>query len=76
MSEIQPVPQIVTVTGPLSPDDAGITDAHNHLWVGPVPGAIQIIPKMKQLGFSPETIRNLAGGNIARRLARPSEQNG
>jgi phosphotriesterase-related protein len=36
----------------------------------------RIIPKMKQLGFSPETIRNLTGGNIALRLARPSEHNG
>lgn len=31
--------QVVTVTGPASPDDVGITDAHNHVWIAPVEGA-------------------------------------
>ena len=44
MSEINPVEQIVTVTGPIAPDEAGITDAHNHLWISPVPGAAPDAP--------------------------------
>jgi predicted metal-dependent phosphotriesterase family hydrolase len=35
----------------------------------------QIIPKMQELGFSPENIRDLTGSNIARRLARPLKDN-
>lgn len=31
--------QVITVQGPLSFEKLGITDAHNHLWIDPVPGA-------------------------------------
>lgn len=27
--------KIVTVLGPLAPEDMGVTDAHNHLWISP-----------------------------------------
>lgn len=30
---------LMTVTGPIDPAQAGITDAHNHVWIAPVPGA-------------------------------------
>lgn len=36
-----PEPTIQTVTGRLSPALAGITDAHNHLWIERVPGVQQ-----------------------------------
>jgi predicted metal-dependent phosphotriesterase family hydrolase len=31
--------QLVTVTGALDPAEAGVVDAHNHVWIAPVPGA-------------------------------------
>ncbi|NJN97587.1 MAG: hypothetical protein HC875_27670 [Anaerolineales bacterium] len=30
--------KIVTVTGPIGVEEAGITDAHTHVWIAPVPG--------------------------------------
>ena len=30
---------LMTVRGPVAPQDAGITDGHNHLWLSPVEGA-------------------------------------
>ena len=30
--------QLITVTGPVAPHQAAITDAHNHLWIEPVSG--------------------------------------
>ncbi len=36
--------QFITVTGPLTPDRAGITDAHNHLWIAAMPGAYKHAP--------------------------------
>jgi predicted metal-dependent phosphotriesterase family hydrolase len=32
-------PRVMTVTGPLAPEQMGITDAHSHLWIAPVAGA-------------------------------------
>jgi 5-phospho-D-xylono-1,4-lactonase len=29
---------IITVLGPITHDQCGITDAHNHLWIDSVPG--------------------------------------
>ena len=34
----------MTVTGPIDPGEAGITDAHNHLWIAPVEGVTGIVP--------------------------------
>ncbi len=33
-----------TVTGPVAPEEIGITDAHNHVWIEPVAGAAQGAP--------------------------------
>jgi 5-phospho-D-xylono-1,4-lactonase len=30
--------KVITVLGPVSPESMGITDAHNHVWIEPVPG--------------------------------------
>jgi predicted metal-dependent phosphotriesterase family hydrolase len=35
---------LITVTGPLDPAEAGIVDAHNHLWIAPVAGAAPDAP--------------------------------
>ncbi|MCA9867630.1 MAG: hypothetical protein KIS95_09205 [Anaerolineae bacterium] len=32
-------PQIMTVLGPVSPQDMGVVDAHSHLYIAPIPGA-------------------------------------
>ena len=40
-----PAPRpVITVQGPLPYDTLGITDAHNHLWISPVPGAAPDAP--------------------------------
>jgi phosphotriesterase-related protein len=38
----------MTVMGPLSYQDLGITDAHNHVWIDPVPGADPTAPILNQ----------------------------
>lgn len=35
---------LMTMMGPIEPKDAGITDAHNHLWITPVPGSASDSP--------------------------------
>lgn len=40
--------QLLTVTGPLETSRASITDAHNHLWIEPVPGAQADAPILNQ----------------------------
>ena len=37
---------IVTVTGPVASDKAGVTDAHNHLWVAAVDGIGPGVPQL------------------------------
>lgn len=37
---------IVTVTGPIRVEDAGITDAHTHAWIAPVPGVAPGLPQL------------------------------
>jgi len=39
--------KIKTVTGWVTPQQAGITDAHNHAWIEPVPGAMPGAPTLK-----------------------------
>jgi len=36
--------KLITVTGPIDPAQAGITDAHNHVWIAPVADAASIGP--------------------------------
>ena len=35
---------IMTVTGPMTPSELGVTDAHNHLWVSPALGVVPDAP--------------------------------
>ena len=37
---------VVTVTGPISVEEAGITDAHTHAWIAPVPGVPPGLPQL------------------------------
>lgn len=39
---------VITVQGSLPHEHLGITDAHNHLWIGPVPGADPGAPVLNQ----------------------------
>ena len=38
---------LMTVLGPIEPDDAGITDAHNHLFIAPVPDSASDSPVLE-----------------------------
>jgi phosphotriesterase-related protein len=40
---------INTVQGPISYDDLGITDCHNHIWIDPVPGVEPNSPALNQI---------------------------
>lgn len=46
-SQAQPV---TTVLGPIPYQALGITDAHNHVWIDPVPGADPAAPVLNQFG--------------------------
>jgi predicted metal-dependent phosphotriesterase family hydrolase len=49
LSDQRSVPYpVMTVQGPLSYEQLGITDAHNHMWIGPVPGADPGSPVLNQ----------------------------
>lgn len=37
---------VMTVLGPVAAEDIGYTDAHNHLWIGPVAGAPADAPQL------------------------------
>ncbi len=39
---------VMTVLGPMSYTDLGLTDAHNHVWIDPVPGADPSAPVLNQ----------------------------
>ena len=39
-----PESMIMTVTGPISPDELGVTDAHTHTWIEPVSGTAPGLP--------------------------------
>ena len=43
-----PVRSVVTVQGPVPYGSLGITDAHNHMWISPVPGADPSSPVLNQ----------------------------
>lgn len=40
--------QIVTVLGPVVPEEIGFTDAHNHVWIERVPGADPQAPRLDE----------------------------
>ena len=39
---------VMTVQGPAAHDSLGITDAHNHVWIGPIPGSDPSSPVLDQ----------------------------
>jgi phosphotriesterase-related protein len=60
-------PKLITVTGTLDVVDAGITDAHNHIWIAPVFGAQKGAPVLDdQTAIEEELIdfRQAGGGTI------------
>jgi predicted metal-dependent phosphotriesterase family hydrolase len=42
---------VITVQGPLPYEHLGITDAHNHMWIEPVPGADRSAPILNQFNL-------------------------
>ena len=44
---------VITVQGPLQYERLGITDAHNHMWIEPVPGADPSAPVSKPVQSHP-----------------------
>ena len=58
---------VTTVQGPLSHEQLGITDAHNHMWIEPVPGADPGNPVLNQFsGILQDLIeyREKGGGTL------------
>ena len=55
---------VMTVLGPLSHERLGVTDAHNHVWISPVPGADPSSPVLDQFdSIQQELVEyRLAGG--------------
>jgi predicted metal-dependent phosphotriesterase family hydrolase len=49
--------RIVTVTGPVAPEEMGLTDAHNHAWIARVPGAAADAPVLDDF---PTALQELA----------------
>jgi predicted metal-dependent phosphotriesterase family hydrolase len=59
--------KLITVTGSIDPAEAGITDAHNHVWIAPVAGATDDAPVLNdQSAITQELIayRNGGGGTV------------
>ena len=50
-SHLSALHPVVTVQGPMPFENLGITDAHNHLWIEPVPGADPSVPVLNK--FNP-----------------------
>ena len=58
---------MMTVSGCVSPEEAGITDAHNHLWIAPVSGATPGAPMLvDQAAIQAElsAYRRAGGGTV------------
>lgn len=58
-------PMVMTVTGPVEPDSLGLTDAHTHTWIEPVPGTQPGLPILNdQINITAELIefRESGGG--------------
>ncbi len=61
------LPAVQTVRGPVAPEQLGITDAHNHLWIDPVPGAAPDSPVLNNrepILAELEDYRQAGGGAI------------
>jgi predicted metal-dependent phosphotriesterase family hydrolase len=43
-----PLRQVMTVQGPVPHEQLGITDAHNHVWIAPLPGVSEAVPALDQ----------------------------
>ena len=39
---------VMTVQGPIPHQQLGITDAHNHVWIAPLPGVSEAVPVLDQ----------------------------
>jgi 5-phospho-D-xylono-1,4-lactonase len=67
-SSLSQVPRpVMTVQGPVPYDQLGITDAHNHVWIGPVAGATDGIPVLNQFGLIAKELhdyRQLGGSSL------------
>lgn len=50
MGAPDPVRRVMTVLGPLEPEQLGVTDAHNHVWIDAVPGGADNAPVLDQEG--------------------------
>jgi phosphotriesterase-related protein len=62
-----PQPLVMTVTGPVAPATLGLTDAHTHTWIEPVPGAAPDLPRLNdQFAIAAELIefRESGGGAL------------
>ena len=60
-------PQVITVLGPVAPAALGVTDAHSHLYIAPVPGGAADAPVLTDVaGVAREMagFRRLGGGAI------------
>jgi len=58
--------QLISVLGPIAPDDMGITDAHNHLWISAQAGQIEGAPVLDQeqdILTELQSFRNAGGGS-------------
>jgi phosphotriesterase-related protein len=67
MSDVSSSTKIQTVTGPLESTQAGIADAHNHVWISRVPGTPLGLPVLDQEGaIAAELVdyRQAGGGTI------------
>jgi len=43
-------PRVMTVLGPVSPQEIGLCDAHSHVWIEPVPGGDRNAPQLLDAG--------------------------
>ena len=60
-------PMVMTVTGPVTPEVLGITDAHTHTWIEPVLGTRPGLPRLDdQFSIAAELIeyRESGGGSL------------
>lgn len=59
--------RVVTVTGPAAPDELGLTDAHNHVWIVPPKGAAPGAPVLEDFQRSLQELafyRQAGGGAL------------
>jgi phosphotriesterase-related protein len=62
-----PARKVMTVRGWVGPAELGITDAHNHIWIEPVPGVPPGFPRLDDQAAILEELRDYrqaGGGSI------------